>query len=281
MTAAEIKSDIDKHVEVGDVSIHYEYFGKKDRPVIIIFNGVAMETSSWNQFLPHVVNSLDVLVWDFRGQGKSTSDDAEYSIEDFADYLKAIIDDLELKSEQTFLVGISSGTIVQSEFMRKYPDRFNKAVMAGVLLSPAKTFQLQNSFAIEIMKTDVGLWGDSLYCLLLSDTFIAQIEQYIPKLKKALKERYENRVHALGRIMEAQNKYIADVEKYYSEYIKLDKEILLIAGEEDRMTPTFYQKRVLDLFPNIEYKEYAGVGHMVVMEKPKEFFDDVKSFVLG
>ncbi len=280
MESVETTPDINGFVEVKDAKIYYEYFGKKDKPVAIIFNGVAMETKSWYQFLPHATEDLDVLVWDYRGQGKSTSDEAEYSIEDYADYLKAIVDELQLDPNQTHLVGISSGTIVQAEFMRKYPGTYDKALMAGVILSPEKTFQLQNLYAIKTMKTDITLWVESLYCLLFSDYFVRAIEPYIPNLQAALNERYKDRVHALSSIMMAQNSYINDIEKYYPEYKKVTNDILVIAGEEDRITPTFYQKRVIDLFANVKYEEWPKVGHMIVMEKPAEFFARVKQYVL-
>ncbi|HOJ50566.1 MAG TPA: alpha/beta hydrolase [Spirochaetota bacterium] len=275
----DIKPDIFDEIEINGVKIHYEYFGKRNVPAIIINNGVAMETASWYQFLPQILEKVDVLLWDFRGQGRSTSDDQPYYIEDFSEYLKAIIDKLELKKEYTNLLGISFGCFPVVDFLRKYQDRVNKAIISGIVGTNDLVYKYQAQLGKSIIERDLlDLWVDSLYGALFSSNFLKTIEPFIPKLKTALFERYKNRRTSLLRLIEAEERYVDKIEDYYSQFKKVQTPILLVIGTEDRLTPPFVQKKLTKVFPNMYIKELEA-GHVVYMEKPKEFFNSAIDFI--
>jgi len=275
----EIKPDIFDEIEINGVKIHYEYFGKRNVPALIIHNGVAMETSSWYQFLPLILEKVDVLLWDFRGQGRSTSDDQPYYVEDFSEYLKAIIEKLELKKEYTNLLGISFGCLPVVDFLRKYQDKVNKAIISGIVANNDLVYKYQAEVGKRIVERDLmDIWIDSLYSALFSSNFLKTIEPFIPKLKNALFERYKNRRMSLLRLVEAEERYVQNIEEYYSQFKKVQTPILMIIGTEDRLTPPFIQKKLTKVFPNLYIKELEA-GHVVYMEKPKEFFNYCIDFI--
>jgi pimeloyl-ACP methyl ester carboxylesterase len=72
---------------------------------------------------------------------------------------------------------------------------------------------------------------------------------------------------------------VEEVDNYIKDFKKVTNSVLLVAGEYDRITPTYLQKKILKAFPNILYKEYAECGHVVFMERPKEFFSEVIDFI--
>jgi pimeloyl-ACP methyl ester carboxylesterase len=275
----EIKPDIFDEIEINGVKIHYEYFGKRNVPALIIHNGVAMETSSWYQFLPLILEKVDVLLWDFRGQGRSTSDDQPYYVEDFSEYLKAIIEKLELKKEYTNLLGVSFGCLPVVDFLRKYQDKVNKAIISGIVANNDLVYKYQAEVGKRIVERDLmDIWIDSLYSALFSSNFLKTIEPFIPKLKNALFERYKNRRMSLLRLVEAEERYVQNIEEYYSQFKKVQTPILMIIGTEDRLTPPFIQKKLKKVFPNLYIKELEA-GHVVYMEKPKEFFNYCIDFI--
>lgn len=277
----QIKSDVRGVVNTNGIDIFYEYFGKKDRPAIVIFNGVAMEASSWHNLIQVLLPEVDVLLWDYRGQGKSTSDDVPYCVEELPDCLMAIIDELKLENKNVNLLGVSTGSIVVAETLRRYGDRINRAVMSGILLEKAMAFKYDSDFGIRLLREDhVDLWADALYTKIMSDGFLLQIEQSIPAMKEALYNRYKNRPYALARIIEAQSNYLWDIEKYYPDYKNVKTPIMVFSGAEDRITPPFYQKRVCELFPDATYKEYSGCAHIPFIEKTAEAFGDAVAFFL-
>ncbi len=275
-----IKCDIQGNVDVKGIKIHYEYFGKKDGPVVVLLNGIAMETQSWYQFLAPILEKIDVLLLDFRGQGKSTSDDAPYDIEDFACHVKHIIEKLELQPKYVNLVGVSFGASVVAEFLRKYGSMINKAIFSAVVLSPEKVHNYRIEFWKRILEKGlIDVWVDSLYSNLFSENFLKTIESFIPKLKVALNERYENRGSCLFRLLEAEQNYLNHVENIYPEYKKVENPILVIMGEYDIITPPYVQKKISRVFKNAKFFEHPESGHTVFMERPKEFFNQVIDFI--
>lgn len=281
MDKGQIQYDFGGDVDINGIKIHYEYFGKKDRPCMVLFNGVAMETKSWYQYLSHILPKIDLLLWDYRGQGGSTSDDNPYHVEEFADYLNEILDVLQLKPAWVNLAGFSTGTLIEAEFLRKYSHRVNKAFMSGVVLTPEKNMEYQSQLGMELLRRNmIDLWIDSLYASLFSDQVLVKIEPFIPAMKKSLYERYKDRTPALVRILEAQNIYLKEIQKYFSEYKTIQNQIMIIAGEEDRLSPVYYQKKLMDIFPHIDYRQYPGCGHLIFAEKPADLFEEVIHFLL-
>lgn len=241
-----------------------------------------MEASSWHNLIQVILPEMDVLLWDYRGQGKSTSDDVPYCVEELPDCLMAIIDELKLENKNVNLLGVSTGSIVVAETLRRYGDRINRAVMSGVLLEKAMAFKYDSDFGIRLLREDhVDLWADALYTKIMSDGFLLQIEQSIPAMKEALYNRYKSRPYALARILEAQSNYLWGVEKYYPGYKNVKTPIMVFAGAEDRITPPFYQKRISGFFPNVIYKEYDSCAHIPFIEKTAEAFGDAVAFFLG
>jgi 3-oxoadipate enol-lactonase len=277
----EIKPAVQGTVQPGGFDIYYEYFGSKGRPVMVIFNGVAMEAASWHKLVPLVLPRMDVLLWDYRGQGQSTSDDAPYSVEELADGLVAIFDTLTLEQRNINLVGISTGSIVVAETLRRFHSRVNRAVMSGVLLEKAMTFKLDSEFGINMLRESrVDFWAQALYTKIFSDSSLLKVEQAIPAMRAALIDRYKDRPHALARIIEAQSNYLWDIEQHYPEFKKIETPILILAGAEDKLVPVFNQKRVVNMFANVQYKEYDNCAHIPFIENALNAFDDSIGFFI-
>lgn len=278
----EVKPTIQGAVQVQGLDIHYEYFGERQRPVMVILNGVAMETLSWYWQLPNVLPIMDVLLWDFRGQGQSTSDDAPYSVEEAADHLLAILDALELQKEQVNLLGVSTGSIVVAEFLRRFRHRVNRAVLSGVLLERAMTFKLDSDFGVRLLRENrADLWAESLYTKILSDRYLEEFAEAIPVMQGALIKRYQDRRHALARIIEAQSTYLWDIARYRAQLEEVDTPTLILAGMEDKLIPTFYQKRVAAMFLRAEFKQYSHIAHIPFIENPAKAFGDSMRFFLN
>lgn len=57
--------------------------------------------------------------------------------------------------------------------------------------------------------------------------------------------------------------------------------VLALCGEEDRMTPTAYVQRLVDMVPQARLEVIPGAGHMVMLEKPQSVADIVLRFLQG
>ena len=93
------------HIRVNGVNLYYEFQGPEKGPLVILNNGVFMNTTSWAFQLPDLARHHRVLLYDMRGQGRSEHPDGEYSLELHAQDLVALMDALGLG--QAHMVGTS------------------------------------------------------------------------------------------------------------------------------------------------------------------------------
>ena len=89
---AELVPDQSGFIEADGQRIHWERFGTGDRETICLLNGLAMHTKAWYGFVPMLTDEFDVLLWDYLGQGESSSEDVPYEIPRLCDYLTMIAD---------------------------------------------------------------------------------------------------------------------------------------------------------------------------------------------
>ena len=63
------------------VDLFYQFHGPEDGELLILNNGVFMNTASWAFQLPDLARRYRVLTYDMRGQGQSEHPDGEYSLQ--------------------------------------------------------------------------------------------------------------------------------------------------------------------------------------------------------
>ncbi len=93
---------------------HWEYFGRGDREAIALLNGLAMHTKAWYGFLPRLLPELDVVLYDYPGQGASSAHDVPCFIDRIAGYLESVLDEVSSLTADTWCTSrsrtCSSGT---------------------------------------------------------------------------------------------------------------------------------------------------------------------------
>lgn len=82
-------------------TIYWELFGSGSGEIVCLLNGLAMQTSAWYGFLPRLRPDYDVLLWDYPGQGRSTTADAPYLIDRIASYLVLILERIGARARRS------------------------------------------------------------------------------------------------------------------------------------------------------------------------------------
>ena len=85
------------HIRVNNVKLYYEFSGPETGELLILNNGVFMNTTSWLFQTPELAKRYRVLAYDMRGQGQSEHPEGEYSLELHAEDLVALMDALGIK----------------------------------------------------------------------------------------------------------------------------------------------------------------------------------------
>ncbi|TVR36168.1 MAG: alpha/beta hydrolase [Nitriliruptor sp.] len=108
----------------------YWLHGPDEAPLVALTHGVSLDRHTFDQQVPALVDAgYRVLTWDIRGHGRSQPIGTGISIEQVADDLIAILDDVP--AERAVIVGQSFGGMVIQDLLDRHPDRVAAMVVIG------------------------------------------------------------------------------------------------------------------------------------------------------
>lgn len=259
--------------------IHYEYFGRGDREVICLLNGLAMHTKAWYGFLPRLLPELDVVLYDYPGQGASSAHDVPYFIPRIAAYLTHIADTLGVR--RLHLMGISYGGFVGLDYARQFQDRLYTLALSGILLSHEILFQMYQDLSLRFYRGGpeaFNLYTHYMYEKIFGESFVQAFRDQLEPMRVKFYDRYKDKMHCLIRLTEAQNPFFESLDDHLAGYRAIRTPVLIMAGAEDRAIPPWVQKKLTGILPNVRFEPVEESGHVVYLEKPKFFFGNLLRF---
>lgn len=116
-------------VMVSDIAIHYERSGG-GHPLLLL-HGLGSSSEDWENQIPVLEQSYDLIVPDFRGHGATTKPAGPYSIEELASDMAGLIESLGV--EKVIVVGISLGGMVGFQLAADRPHLVDRLVVVNAL----------------------------------------------------------------------------------------------------------------------------------------------------
>ena len=108
--------------------IYYEVHG--EGPAMLFCSVTGLDHQAWKFYqVPEFSRDHKVILFDYRGTGKSSKNIEEYSIKMFTDDAMGILD--ALKVEQAIVCGHSMGGVVAQLLALDYPSRLKKLILAS------------------------------------------------------------------------------------------------------------------------------------------------------
>ncbi|HEY5610315.1 MAG TPA: alpha/beta hydrolase [Thermoanaerobaculia bacterium] len=261
-------------LELDEHTLYWELFGQGDREVVCLLNGLAMHTGAWYGFLPRLRPDYDVLLWDYPGQGRSSTADVPYHLDRIASYLARILDAIDV--ERIHLVGISYGGFVGLEFARQFPARLHTLVLSGILLSHETLFEMYEDLSLRFYRGGADafdLYTRYMYEKIFGEAFVTAVGgDRLETMRQSFHQRYHDRTTALIRLTEAQDPFFAALDARLPEYRAVRAPVLVIAGEEDRVMAPKVQRKMTAIFPHSRFELIEDSGHVVYLEQPDRFF---------
>lgn len=122
-------------IKTNDIMTYYEIHGE-GYPFVFIHGGWVSHRY-WNPQVEYFSGRYKVITYDIRGHGESEGSDRKYSIELFADDLKALIDNLNIG--KPYVCGLSLGGFIAQTYAVKYPEDLRALLLADTGVSSALT----------------------------------------------------------------------------------------------------------------------------------------------
>lgn len=113
---------------INHVELYYEFY-RKSRETVLFANGVLADTTSWAGQLQAFTKEYSVLLFDFRGQGRSDKSDEPYSMEGHAADAVNLLEALGI--QRVHWVGVSYGGEVGMLVAIRYPEKIASLTVAA------------------------------------------------------------------------------------------------------------------------------------------------------
>lgn len=274
MTDATPQPDRNGFLDADGHTLYWELFGRGDREIVCLLNGLAMHTGAWYGFVPRL-RDYDVLLWDYPGQGRSSNAEGPVFLDRIGSYLARILD--AIGAERVHVVGISYGGFVALEFARQFPHRLHTLALSGIILSRETLFEMYEDLSLRFYRGGADafdLYTRYMYEKIFGEAFVtAAGPARLETMRTNFHERYRDRVDALIRLTEAQDPFFAALDERMPEYRAITAPALVIAGDEDRVMAPKFQKKITSILPNSRFELIEDSGHVVYLEQTDRFFD--------
>lgn len=257
-----------KFAKLDDVRIHYVDYkkvdgkGKSDEALVLI-HGWTQNVDAWRDQILDFTKRARVIAVDLPGHGQSDKPKVAYSMEYFARAVEAVMRDAKVK--RAVLVGHSMGTPIARQFYRKYPEKTAGIVIVDGALKP---------FGDKAMldRMIAGLRAPE-YMNTINQMFTMMMGPASAEVQGRIKSSTMNTPqHVLVSAMEG----MADLSIWGDD--KINVPVLAVMARNPFFPPNLegYYK---ELAPNLQFYMWEGVGHFLMMEKPKEFNATVLAYL--
>ncbi len=249
----------------------YVLEGKLGAPVLLVANSLGANYSMWDPQIEEWKKSFQVLRYNYRGHGGTTSVGNFATSQDLADDVNELLDALNIK--EIYWVGLSLGAMLGLYFAAHYPQKVK--ALASACFRP---YQTPESFAMwEARIKTVAEQGVGAIVAGTADRWLTEgFREANPSIDQALRVMIGNNepdgYMACGHAVKDY-----DLRPYVG---KVSCPVLLIGGQFDGGAPATEVSNLRTVIQNSEYAELPG-AHIANLECATEFTRIVNTFMLA
>jgi pimeloyl-ACP methyl ester carboxylesterase len=251
-----------KFAKSGELKVHYKSLGEGKTAVVFI-HGWCCDHTVWADQAAALDGKVRMVFVDLPGYGKSDKPKIDYTMDLFAKGVDAVVQDAGV--EKVVLVGHSMGTPVARQFYRLFPDK-TKAIVAvdGSLRAIPKDIAdtLRTVIKEDSVKETATKFLDNMFTPDSPPAARKHIEELIAKTDP--------------KVAVSSMRGMLDEKVWKDDQIKVPVQALMAKSPN---WDDAYKAFVKKLAPDLDYREFEGVGHFLFMEKPKEVNETLAEFL--
>lgn len=243
--------------------IRLAYVRKGTGTPLLLIHGYPLNHTIWDEVVPLLEKDFDLILPDVRGFGESTTVNSQYSMNDIASDLVALLDHLGV--QRVALAGHSMGGYIALAFARLHPKRVTGlALVASQALADTPDGKKgRYKTAADVAEKGVGLVAEAMTPKLSAD---ARVQGFVHGLIQR-----QNKDGVIGAL-----KAMAEREDSLALFPSFNFPVVLIHGNADALLPIERAHEVKKIIPGAHLEELSGVGHMPMLESPDRTADALR-----
>jgi aminoacrylate hydrolase len=257
-------------VSIGDCQLYYERRGA-GFPVVFV-SGLNGAASYWREQVATFGKRFEVVLYDHRGVGQSDHSRVSYTVERIADDLVRLMDALGI--ERAHVVGHSAGGAVAQVLAIDHPQRLASVVIAASWTKADAYFRRLFALRKEILqRLGPASYLQASSLLLYPAFWVARNNEKLRQLEAQALATFAPPEVAMSRI---------DAVLAFDRTADLGRirtPALIIAAQDDVVTPAYFSEDMARLIPGAEAKFFAQGGHCFTQVMAREFNQAVLPFL--
>jgi pimeloyl-ACP methyl ester carboxylesterase len=229
----------------------------------VLIHGFPLDHHLWDEVVPLLEDTFDLVLPDLRGFGESSTLDSFYTMEDYASDLAGLLDYLGI--QKAAIAGHSMGGYVALAFARLFPERVRGLglVASQVVADSEERKQGRYKSAAEVAEHGIG----------------SVVETMTPKFTS------HKRLQAFAREAMERQQPAAYISALKAMAERVDSTpllssfhfpVVLIHGDADSLIPIDRAREVKAALPQAHLVEISGAGHMPMMEAKEQTAEALK-----
>lgn len=239
---------------------------------LILIHGVGMDLSMWDAHAGPLADRYRVIRYDMLGHGRSPRPPGPYSLQQFVDQLRALMDDLGIP--RAHILGFSMGGLVAQAFAQQYPERTASLILANAV---AERSEREREAVLDRVRA-VERSGHTA-------TIDAAIERWFTR---GYAVAHPETLEAVRRTLEANDpdgylaayRVFATADQEVSPRLEeIERPTLAITGEHDVGSTPEMARLMGARIPDAEVVVVPGMRHMLPVEAPDVFTAEILRFL--
>jgi len=242
---------------INGVRTAWSLIGPEGAPVVLLANGLAADSTMWDQQLEVFSSAYRLLRYDIRGHGDSEGTPGDYSLSLLSDDVVALLDALSI--ERVHLVGCSLGAMV-GQFMGVHHSSrlLSLSLCATSSEAPRPVWEARvAAVRAEGVPPQVEATIDRWFTPAFRDSHPDMMDRMREMVLRTTQEGYAVCAAAI-RDMTLSSKIAA-----------IELPTLVVAGELDLSTPLPILERIADAISGAVLMTVADAAHMPTIEQPE------------
>ncbi len=261
------------------VQLYWKRIGEGG-PALVCCNGVGVSTFFWKYLIRHFAPERSVIVWDYRGHGRSSAPGRRHRVDipRMALDLGCLLDELEI--EEAVLLGHSMGSQVILERYRQHPQGIVGLVsVLGTFGHPLDTFG-DLAFSRQLFDLVLHVAGalpnafDLFSKLTLATPLAYDLSRVLKLVDGGRMSRHDLRQythHLTGMGFPLFFRFLAELGEHGAGDIlpRIAVPTLVVAAEFDGFTPYRLAESMAAAIKGSEYLFLRGASHAGIVEQPE------------
>ena len=254
------------------VRIHYEAFGRRDAPAVLMIQGLGTDKHGWDMQRFTLARHYRVIAFDNRGAGRSDKPFGTYSLEQMADDAVAVLDHAGVGAAH--VVGASMGGAISQVMAVRHPTRVLSLTLACTACrNPPWRRELLESWMTTALERGMGTMAAQAARWVIGPRSFRRLMPTFGWLGPLAMGRPTHAFAAQVRGILAATDELAD------ELRNIDVPTLVMVGNQDILTPRGDSEEIADRIAGAELVVISGAAHGFMVEHASTFNKILKDFL--